>query len=360
MPRVSIIVPAYNAADTLARTLESVRMQSFGNFEVFVVDDGSADETAAIAEDFASEDKRFTLLRQQNSGVAAARNAGLAKASGQYVAWLDADDVWHPTKIAKQVQIFERSSVPLSFVYTGYRLLDEDDLVIPNFRTLSNVCGHTICRQIATNFFSNVSSIMVPLHWARQFGGHDPRLRDWGIEGAEDLLLQLRLASVGAAGCCEEALVGYRMHCGNMSSDNARAARSNLKALELIEAANVGVPKWVFSLGRARTVGYCLHLVLQKRPGDALRILVPLLAKQPGYTLLVLALIAHWQVRKSLYPSLDADPELGRNFQDIDPETAPWLGHMVLSSWHRRKLEEADTVRVKQLQPLICPNRRAA
>lgn len=350
MPRVSIIVPAYNAAATLSRTLESVRAQSVNDFEVFVVDDGSTDETPAIAEDFARWDRRFTLIRQKNSGVAMARNAGLARASGPYVTWLDADDIWHPTKIAKQLQVFERSSVPLSFVYTGYRLIDEDDRIIPNFRTLSDISGDTLCRQIATNFFSNVSSIMVPTLLARRFGGHDPHLREWGIEGAEDFLLQLRLSTVGQAACCDEALVGYRMHRGNMSLDNARAARSNLKAIELIEAADTGVPKWVFRLGRARTVGYTLHLLRDKRPGAALQVLVRLLAEQPFHTVLVLALIAHWQIRQILYPQLGKDPELGRLFQEADPETAPWLGHMVLSSWHRRQLDKADQARAARAQ----------
>lgn len=346
MPYVTVIVPAYNAGATLARTLQSVQDQTFRDFEAFVIDDGSTDATAAIAEAFASKDPRFTLIRQPNAGVAAARNNGLARASGQYVSWLDADDIWHPAKLERQIRVFERSPTPLSFVYTGYRLIDCGDRIIPNFRTLADVSGDTVCRQIATNFFSNVSSIMVPVYLARRFGGHDSRLREWGIQGAEDLLLQLRLASVGAAGCCAEALVGYRMHHENMSLDNARAARSNLKALDLIEESGVGVPAWVFRLGRARTAGYCLHLLRDGRPGAALRVLGTLLARQPAYTLLVLALIVHWQYRKWRDPGLNADPETGRLFKDADPQTAPWFGHMVLTPWHRRDLERADWERM--------------
>ncbi|MDA9865210.1 ATP-binding cassette domain-containing protein [bacterium] len=76
-------------------------------------------------------------------------------------------------------------------VYTGYRLIDKANVILPNFRPLCDMSGQTICQQIATNFFSNASSIMVPLPLARSLGGHDPRLRQWGIEGAEDLLFQL-------------------------------------------------------------------------------------------------------------------------------------------------------------------------
>jgi hypothetical protein len=131
-----------------------------------------------------------------------------------------------------------------------------------------------------------------------------------------------------------------------MSLDNARAAQSNLKVLELIKAAGTGVPNWVFRLGRARTVGYTLHLLRDSRPGTAMRLLVQLLKEQPLYTMLVLALIAHWQIRQMFYPNLGKDPELDRLFHDAAPETAPWLGHMVLSSWHRRQLELADKARI--------------
>ena len=95
-PSVSVIIPAYNAADTLAETLASVVAQTWPNVEVLVVDDGSTDATADIVEMIAEQHHQVRLIRQTNAGVAAARNAGLREARGDLVAPLDADDLWHP------------------------------------------------------------------------------------------------------------------------------------------------------------------------------------------------------------------------------------------------------------------------
>lgn len=97
-PAVSIVIPAYNAAKYLAQTLESVRAQTFSNWECIVVDDGSSDTTAQIAEEFAAHDKRIRWVSQTNAGVSAARNNGWARAHPRslWVAFLDADDLWEP------------------------------------------------------------------------------------------------------------------------------------------------------------------------------------------------------------------------------------------------------------------------
>ena len=95
-PLVSVIVPAYNAGPFLAATLESVLDQTHRAFEVLVVDDGSTDETATIAAAYAVRDSRIRPLTQANAGVAAARNRGIAEARGEFIAPIDADDIWFP------------------------------------------------------------------------------------------------------------------------------------------------------------------------------------------------------------------------------------------------------------------------
>lgn len=339
--RVSVIVPAYNASSTIRATLDSIQAQSFADIEIFVVDDGSKDDTADIADAYARSDGRLRVIRQANAGVAAARNAGLQRASGEFVAWLDADDVWHPTKLEKQLATIAGSSTPLSFVYSGYRLIDEDGVIQRNFRPLVDVSGRTYLRQLATNHFSNVSSIMAPRKLTQQIGGHDPRLRAGGIEGAEDFLLQLQLAAHGPVACVREALVGYRMHRHNMSLDHWRAARSNLKAIELA-AADAPAPDWVISLGEARTAGYALHLL---RVGDGVRaaaLAFELMRKHPMHTALTLALIARWQIPALIGQDPTRDPAVGQRFVDADPATAPWRDHLGLSKRHSRQLIDAD------------------
>jgi glycosyltransferase involved in cell wall biosynthesis len=343
MPLVTVIIPAYNAGATLSRTLASALNQTHRKLEVFVVDDGSTDDTAEVARQAAARDARLHLLRQKNAGVAAARNLALSRASGEFTAWLDADDLWHPRKIEAQLGVYFQAPAPPSFVYTGYRLIDAHDRIIPNFRTLADISGQSLCRQIATNYFTNVSSILAPTRLVRHLDGHSPELRKLGMEGGEDLLLQLRLSMHGPVARCRDALVGYRMHDSNMSRDHLRAARSNLKALEIVQSAANQVPAWAYRLGRARTVGYCLHLVRDLRLLAAMQLFARLFSGQPLFTLITLASMVHWQVRHSLASAGDGEPEIGENFFDADPRSVPWLGHMVLPEYLRDRLEAADS-----------------
>ena len=103
-PLVSVIVPAYNAEAFIGDTLDSIINQTYTNLEVLVVDDGSQDRTPEIVESIAQKDPRVILLRQSNAGVAAARNLAIQKSTGDYIAPIDADDIWYPQKLEKQMQ----------------------------------------------------------------------------------------------------------------------------------------------------------------------------------------------------------------------------------------------------------------
>ena len=92
-PLISIVIPAFNAASVLDGALRSVQQQQYPHFQALVIDDGSTDGTATVARPFVDEDRRFILLQQPNRGVSAARNAGVAAARGEWIAFLDADDV---------------------------------------------------------------------------------------------------------------------------------------------------------------------------------------------------------------------------------------------------------------------------
>ena len=341
-PLVSVIIPAHNAEATLLSTLDSVLAQTHRALEVLLVDDGSSDGTAEIARRHAAADPRLRVLSQTNAGVARARNLALAHARGSYISWVDADDIWHPAKIARQLEVFRRSPRQLSFVYTGYRLIDEDDRILPSARPLTDLSGETLCQQIASNFFSNTSSILVPSDVARTVGGHDPRLRDWNVEGAEDLLLQLQLTMLGPVGCCRSALVGYRMHSTNMSYDFARAARSNLKVLELVEKSAPYVPQWVFREGRARVVGYTGYLLREGDLRAAADVFATIFRDQPNETVSMCGRIFGHLLRKTALGPRSPDPALGRRFLDADPDSAPWSAPILMPSRLRVRLEELD------------------
>lgn len=107
-PVVSVITPAYNAARYVEHTLESAVRQTFADFELLLVDDGSTDQTREIAERYARRDPRIVVMCQANRGIASARNAAMARARGRYFALLDSDDLWFPTYLAEQIAILEQ------------------------------------------------------------------------------------------------------------------------------------------------------------------------------------------------------------------------------------------------------------
>jgi glycosyltransferase involved in cell wall biosynthesis len=127
---VSVIIPAYNEAATIERTISSVRSQTYSNLEMQVVDDGSTDETAAIVQRLAGIDHRIMLLRKPNGGLSSARNYGIAHAGGEFIAPIDADDLWHPDKIKKQMAVMRDGGDQVGLVYCWSRAIDERDRVL--------------------------------------------------------------------------------------------------------------------------------------------------------------------------------------------------------------------------------------
>ncbi|MGD8447855.1 MAG: glycosyltransferase [Desulfobacterales bacterium] len=105
-PRVSVIIPTYNRGWIIREAIDSVMVQDYRDFELIVVDDGSTDNTPDILDSFRDE---IRVLRQENQGVSAARNRGLATASGRFIAFLDSDDLWLPQKLLRQVEFFNKN-----------------------------------------------------------------------------------------------------------------------------------------------------------------------------------------------------------------------------------------------------------
>lgn len=124
-PEVSIVVPVYNAAAYLEQTVEMVRRQTFSDWELLLVDDGSSDASVRIAEELAKADERIRLfVQKQNGGAAKARNAGIREAAGRYLAFLDADDIWQPQKLERELAFLKEKQA--AFVCTSYEFGDEE------------------------------------------------------------------------------------------------------------------------------------------------------------------------------------------------------------------------------------------
>jgi teichuronic acid biosynthesis glycosyltransferase TuaG len=120
---VSVITPCYNGSRYIKETIESVLSQTYADWEMIVVDDGSTDNSAAIIETYCVKDRRISLLRQPNGGSASARNNGIRKANGQYIALLDADDVWEKKFLQEQILLLNRKHTVC--VYASYRRINE-------------------------------------------------------------------------------------------------------------------------------------------------------------------------------------------------------------------------------------------
>ncbi|HYG28186.1 MAG TPA: glycosyltransferase family 2 protein [Caulobacteraceae bacterium] len=224
-PLVSVVVPLHNGASTIERTLDSICRQTWENLEVIVVDDGSTDSGPALVEQRAVDDPRVTLVRQANAGVAAARNHGARVAKANFLAFIDADDLWGPEKIAAQMEVMERRGSRTGLVYTWAALIDENDRIysLEHRPKEEGDVFRALCR---ANIVGNGSSPLVRREAFEKIGGYSAHLREAGAQGCEDLYIYLCVAEHYEFGLVPRHLTGYRVTAGNMSSDALRMLRS--------------------------------------------------------------------------------------------------------------------------------------
>ncbi len=217
-PTFTVIVPCFNGAATLDETLGSARAQTATDLEILVVDDGSTDDSAAIADRHAAADDRVRVVRETNRGVGAARNAGLALARGRYVSFLDADDLLEPEKLARQGQVLD-AEPGVGLVICDGRVIDAAGRETwPTLVDLRRFAGHppllTIC--LAGGPFPPV----VPLArtaLVRAAGGFD---EDRRVSGWADIACWMRLALAGLDyHVLPDRLVRYRSTSTSMSAD---------------------------------------------------------------------------------------------------------------------------------------------
>ena len=224
-PLVSVIVPAWNAERTLGETLRSVAAQTYRNLEILIVDDGSTDSTATVASELCEREPRARLIRRENGGVAAARNSAIVEAKGEWVAPIDADDLWHPTKIEKQVRVALAGPEKPGFVYCWHRLIDLDSRVMGSGPRWS-LSGHAFAQLAYLNVVENGSALLLSRDAVLEVGGYDASLRARRAQGCEDVMIQLQIARRHPIAVVPEYLLGHRRHGGNMSADFDQMVRS--------------------------------------------------------------------------------------------------------------------------------------
>ncbi|WFF41701.1 glycosyltransferase family 2 protein [Salinicola endophyticus] len=247
-PRFSVVIPVYNAADSIEETVASVLRQTEPHFELWLIDDGSTDDSLARLHALEARDARIRVVSMANGGVAAARNAGADRAEGEWIAFLDADDVWHPTKLERHWQHHGQDPLlDMSFSKIAFLLGEGDDLaraqtistVPPDALTLGDVLGENpVC----------TSSNLVVSRECWQASGGFRR----GMQYAEDQEWLARAVNQGRRiRGMDVLLVGYRLSADGLSA-NLRAMYDGWQTLTQDYAAD-------FDASSARAL-YCRYL----------------------------------------------------------------------------------------------------
>lgn len=227
-PKVSVIVPCYNQAQFLAETLDSVLAQTYENWECIIVNDGSTDNTESIAIEYCKIDKRFKYIKQQNQGRCVARNLGINIAEGEYVQFLDSDDVLLPNKLERQIRIIET---------------EKSDVCLCHHSMFTTDINHTW-----ENFFSQSTYDLTyrgfMYNWGKQFviAIHSGILKksfldsynikfNVGIHALEDWLFWVEVARYNAKFSeIEDKLVLYRVHTNSTTHNKLYMQQNYLKS----------------------------------------------------------------------------------------------------------------------------------
>lgn len=230
--RVSVVIATYNMAGYLPQAVQSVLEQSYSDVEVQIVDDGSSDDTAQVVQRW-SDDVRVRVHRQANAGQARAKNEGIARSTGQFIAFLDADDAWLPGKLSRQMPLFA-GHPEVGVVYSDYERMDAQGLPLSKGATRMHR-GRISGPLLIENFVSFPSAVVRRECFARD-GSFDETL-DMGI----DYELWLRLSAHWEFDFIPEATVRYRIWSGQMSKNYRGRYEAGIGIMQRFIDRNPGI-----------------------------------------------------------------------------------------------------------------------
>ena len=209
-PAISVVMPVYNAALYLRQALDSVLAQTFTDFEVVVIDDGSTDDSSAMLDDYARRDARVNVFHRENRGITATRNELITRCRGEFMAVFDSDDVCLPVRFERQLAHL-RANPDVTCLGAAWELIDDHG------RRLTKITpplADADVQAVALKGHSPMchSATIMRLDAVRRVGGYDP-----GLQQAEDLDLYLRLGELGRIENLPEILLQYRVHPASVS-----------------------------------------------------------------------------------------------------------------------------------------------
>ena len=223
---ISIIIPTHNRAASLTRAVNSVRNQEYKDFELIVVSDGSTDETDAIMKDYTEKDRRIKYCHYMHAqGANHARNVGVMESSGEYIAFLDDDDEWHPTKLTKQLQVFEGDK-RIGLVYSAIRIIIQDKGI--QYLSIPEASGDLSREILFHNCIKTTSSVMLKRNVFELAGGFDEKL-----PAMQDYDLWIRCLQITEVGCIREPLVNY--YVSDKSNQISSYTDKYITAMEIID-----------------------------------------------------------------------------------------------------------------------------
>lgn len=247
-PHISVVIPVYNAAATLAATVRSILAQSEGDFELLLIDDGSTDDSLLLMLRLAAMDERVRVIAHANCGVAATRNKGVELSHGELIAFCDADDLWHPHKLARHRDL-HRGNPAIGASYARIAFIEPDASDSSAARTLSSIVPTplTVADLLGENPVCTMSNLVVTRDACRAIGGFKV-----GMSFAEDQEWLARAAHIGIIiSGIDDVLVDYRL-----SQDGLSVNLDRMYAGWRDLAADYGDP----ANGEAAEAVYCRYL----------------------------------------------------------------------------------------------------
>ncbi|MBE9214268.1 glycosyltransferase [Plectonema cf. radiosum LEGE 06105] len=220
---ISVIVPVFNGEKTVEETIKSILNQTFSNIEIIVINDGSTDRTLEIVEKIL--DSRIKIFSYPNGGLSVSRNRGISQAKGEYISFIDADDLWTADKLELQWQALQSNpQAAVAYSWTDY--IDESSKFIKSGRRIK-VNGDAFSKLLVTNFLENGSNPLIRQQALEKVGGFDESLA-----AAEDKDMWLRLAVNYDFVCVEKPQILYRTSNNSMSTNLKRQESASLKVIE--------------------------------------------------------------------------------------------------------------------------------
>lgn len=223
MPIISVVIPVYNGEKTIQETIDSVLKQSFGDFELLVINDGSTDETLEIISNI--RDERLKVFSYANAGLAASRNRGTSLATGEYISFIDADDLWTPDKLELQLKALQEHP-EAAVAYSWTDCINESGNFIYIGSHLS-VNGNVYANLLLSNFLDSGSNAFIRSSALKVVGGFDGSLNP-----CEDWDMWLRLATKYHFVAVPKVQVMYRISANSMSANLVKMAKKNLEVIE--------------------------------------------------------------------------------------------------------------------------------